>query len=52
MPLTMLAFSLLLGLLIIQGVAYLPLNLLGLLRLPGWFTLTTILLIAAWCMGE
>jgi hypothetical protein len=52
MLLIMLAFSLVLGLLLLDVIAYLPLNLLALFQPPRWLILSIVFVIAAWCMGE
>jgi len=52
MSIILLAFSLILGLLILDVIAYLPLNLLALLQPPRWLIISIIFVVAAWCMGE
>jgi hypothetical protein len=52
MSLIMLAFSLVLGLLVLEVIAYLPLNLLGLFQPPTWLIWGFVFVVAAWCIGE
>lgn len=52
MSLIMLAFSLFLGLLVLDVIAYLPLNLLTLFQPPTWLIWSVVFVVAAWCMGE
>jgi hypothetical protein len=52
MSLIMLALSLILGLLVLDVIAYLPINLLSLFQPSKWLILSVVFIVAAWCIGE
>lgn len=52
MSLILLVVALLLSLMLLDVLAYIPLDILGSLHIPTWLFWGSVLLIFSWCVGE